>query len=528
QDQARLRRGDLAIAAVAGASAATAATLMLGLSGWFLAGAALAGTAGPLAVQAFNYLLPSAGLRGFAILRTAGRYGERLFAHRAALQALAALRPALFAGLAATPAPEALALSSGEASARLVQDVDAVETLFVRRSSPWVAAGAAIAAVVTSALASPLAGCAFLIGAALQIVLLRHLGARLGTSPATQQLASTGRLKAVLGAYASATAELRCFNLTDRAIEAVMSHDADLSLAVRRRRDAEAALDLLEALMSAATLVCVAGLATRAGLPLAALATLSAFAGLEGLGGLVRAARERGGAEAAITRLDAIVSEPSSGRPNAAPSGELRLEGLRLPPGDRVALIGPSGGGKTTLLESLLGLRRAPPGRLAVDGQFLEDAPLGWARPLFAYAPQDARLLTGTVADNLRLGAPEASDADLWAALEEARLDARVRRLPQGLGGWIGDGGEILSGGERRRLSLARALLRPAPWLLLDEPTEGLDAQTEAAVVDALEAHLARTGQGLILVSHRPAPLRLVTRRIAIDAAQPSEARYTT
>jgi ATP-binding cassette subfamily C protein CydC len=84
-----------------------------------------------------------------------------------------------------------------------------------------------------------------------------------------------------------------------------------------------------------------------------------------------------------------------------------------------------------------------------------------------------------------------------------------VRRLPQGLATWIGDGGEVLSGGERRRLSLARAYLRPAPWLLLDEPTEGLDRETEASLVTALDRRLSRTGQGLIVVSHRPAPVRL-------------------
>ncbi len=129
--------------------------LLLGLSGWFLTGAAIAGLAGLAAAQAFNVLLPSAGIRLLAILRTAFRYLERLSGHAAALKALAAIRPALYASLAAAPPAQALALSRGEASARLVQDVDAVETRLIRLSAPW-GAGAAVAAGL--AMAAPPAG----------------------------------------------------------------------------------------------------------------------------------------------------------------------------------------------------------------------------------------------------------------------------------------------------------------------------------------------------------------------------------
>ncbi|MGA0605279.1 ATP-binding cassette domain-containing protein [Phenylobacterium sp. VNQ135] len=519
RQQAERRRGDLAIAAAGGAAAAAAAALMLGLSGWFLAGAALAGAAGPAAVQAFNYLLPSAGLRAFAILRTVGRYGERLFAHRAALRALAVLRPALFAGIAASPPERALALSSGEASARLVQDVDAVETLFVRRPAAWTAAAATLAGAGAIAVVSRPAAAVFVLGVALQILAMRRWGRRLTAGPAAEHLAAAGQLKDALGAYAPASAELRCFGMTDQALEAVMTRDTRLSAAVLRRRDAEGLLDLAEALLTTMTLLAVAALTASSGLPLAALAVLSAFAGFEGVGSLVRAAREHSAASAAITRLDAVAGAPAGERPRPTPAaGELQIDGAVLPPGRRVALSGPSGAGKTTLMQALLGLRPAPPGRLRVDGRALEEEPPGWTRRFFAYAPQDARLLTGSVADNLRLGAPDADEAALWQALADAQLQARVQRLPQGLDTWIGDGGEVLSGGERRRLALARALLRPAPWLLLDEPTEGLDASTEAAVVEALEARLRRTGQGLVLISHRPAPLRLAEATIHVGA----------
>ncbi|MFN4176206.1 MAG: amino acid ABC transporter ATP-binding/permease protein, partial [Phenylobacterium sp.] len=286
--QVARRRGDLAVAAASAAVAAAAATLLLGLSGWFLAGAAMAGAAGPAAVQAFNYLLPSAGMRGLAILRTLGRYGERLAGHRAAFHALAALRPALFAGLAAAPAAKALGLSSGEASARLVQDVDAVETHFVRRSAPWSAAAAAGAAGAVIALASPLAALAFLAGLAVQLVAVRALAERTLRGPGGQHLQAAGALKDALGAYLPAAAELRCFGLTGRAVDALMARDAELSAAALRRRDAEARLSLVETAVAGASVLAVAALSGGAGLPLAALAVLAALAGMEGAAGLLR------------------------------------------------------------------------------------------------------------------------------------------------------------------------------------------------------------------------------------------------
>ena len=512
----RLRRWDLTVAALSGAATAAATTLLLGLSGWFLAGAALAGAGGPIAVRAFNYLLPSAGLRGLAILRTAGRYGERVFGHQAAFRALAALRPALFAGLAAAPPQTALSLSTGEASARLVQDVGAIETVFVQRSAPWAAAAAAGAAASLISLASPWAALAYLAGLGLQIAAGRGLADRLSRDPGRDRLRASGRLKDGLAAYLLAAPELRCFDLTPRAIEALMAHDADLGRAGLAGRDAEAHQALAQAGLAAVTVVAVAGLSSAAALPLAAMAVLATLAGLEGVTGLLRAAQQQGAYQEAVARLDAVlVAAPAAAGP--PPVGDLQIDGRRFAPGARIGVSGPSGVGKTRTLEALVGLRPAPAGRFQIAGAPLESEPLGWARPLFAYAPQDARLLTGTVAENLRLAAPEADDASLWDALSDAQLEARVRRLPQGLATWLGDGGEVLSGGERRRLSLARAFLRPAPWLLLDEPTEGLDSATETQVVAALDRRLSRTGQGVVMVSHRPAPLALCTEILDVS-----------
>jgi ATP-binding cassette, subfamily C, bacterial CydC len=163
-----------------------------------------------------------------------------------------------------------------------------------------------------------------------------------------------------------------------------------------------------------------------------------------------------------------------------------------------------------------MGLRQAAPGAIRIDGRDAAGLPATALRDTFAWLPQDARLIAGTVRDNLAL-AGDGDDAAMWRALSDASLAERVRGLPQGLDTWLGEDGARLSGGERRRLALARALLRDAPWLLLDEPTAGLDDATEAAVLRSLKARLDETGQGLIVVTHRAAAIALCDCTVAFD-----------
>jgi ATP-binding cassette subfamily C protein CydC len=556
--QQRRRHADgLRLAALSAAIVGAGSVLLLGLSGWFLTGAAIAGVAGLAAAQAFNVLLPSAGIRLLAILRTAFRYLERLSGHAAALKALAAIRPTLYASLAAAPPAQALALSRGEASARLVQDVDAVETRLIRLSAPW-GAGAAVAAGL--AMAAP-AGWASALVVALAVVAtvlgVRALARRLTvrTGPAIQRAA--GDLKDALAAYAAAAPELRVYGVQDRAAAEIAGKGARLDAL---KREAVAAGGWVMALQGAILGLAVAGvlaLAHDAATPLAAMAGLAAAMALEGLAGLGKAFEQEAGADAAAERLDAVLGhEPEPARVSGSTiCPNLTFGELTLEPGSRLVLTGPSGCGKTTVLERLLALRplkpahpgecRDPDGiaggmtpgrdevlqsstplrglgpglrrdeRLRCGGQDIEALSPHTLRAAFAHAPQDAAMIAGTVRDNLGLAGVHPDEA-LWEALADAGLEARVRALPQGVDTWIGENGERLSGGERRRLSLARALLRDAPWLLLDEPTEGLDAATEALVVARLDARLKRTGQGLVLVSHRPEPRALCDRELPI------------
>jgi thiol reductant ABC exporter CydD subunit len=183
---------------------------------------------------------------------------------------------------------------------------------------------------------------------------------------------------------------------------------------------------------------------------------------------------------------------------------------LTVEPGETVAVVGPSGSGKSTLLAVLLGFVIPEGGTVEVGGVRLDDLdPDLWRRQV-AWVPQRPHLFAATVADNVRLGRPEAPTDAVARAVAEAGLEPAVDALPRGLDTRLGENGAGLSAGERQRLALARAFLRGAPLLLLDEPTAGLDGRTEEAVVDAV-GRLAR-GRSALIVAHRPALLDVADR----------------
>jgi ATP-binding cassette subfamily C protein CydC len=524
--QRRRQRGRLALAALAAASVTAASVLLLGLSGWFITAAALAGLAGPVAANAFNYMLPAVCIRLFAILRTGGRYSERVIGHDAALRALAALRPRLFAAILAAPLDRALGLTVGDAATRMVQDVDAVEARFVRLSAPWGALAAFVGgmAMLLPAGLAPACATALILGATL--LAGRGLAMRAaGAGRAVQR--ANARLKESYASHIAAGAELRAYGLEDWAAARIARDGQDLLAAQARVTAWGGWFLLLQAGAPGLAGMLALGLSLHAPLPLAAMAALGAAMTLEGAGAVLRGQEVQGALTESEARLDALLQTPPMAEAASVVLHERPMIALsqpfaRLQPGTITGLTGPSGSGKTTILERLTGLRVSPVARLAIDGADVATLDLQSLRACFAYAPQDAALLAGSLRENLMLACQGAVDeATLWVALRDAALDERVRALPAGLDTWIGENGAALSGGERRRLSLARAYLRPAPWLLLDEPTSGLDGTTEALVVARLRARLARTGQGALIVSHRPAPLAICGRRLVMGANLP-------
>lgn len=508
--QRRAQSGRLQLAAVAAAVVSIAAVGLLGLSGWFITGAAFAGVAGLAAVQGFNYMMPSAIIRLLAILRTGARYVERVSGHEAALKALARLRPQLFDAIASGPAERALSLSSGEVSARLVQDVDAVQILFVRRSVPWGLGAGAATAVVLASLAAPLAGLALFLAMALAcaggLVIARWLADPAGRAAQT----AVGALKDRLSALEAAAPELKAYDLDDWAIGESMQAAAACDQAQVALATAGGWMAAWQAIVTALAVAAVIPATSGASLAMTALAALAAVVGVESAAGLISALHQNGAADEAMQRLDAMMPPPAEA-PSFKPDGAtLRWRALDIEtaPPLRLGLYGPSGAGKTTLIERAMGLREAVRHEVEIGGTDAADIAGRDRSTLFAYAAQDVRLLDGTIRQNLLMAGPADDDA-LWRALDDAALGDRIRAEPLGLDTRVGANGERLSGGERRRLGLARAYLRNAPWLVLDEPTAGLDAVTEAKVLTALQRRLTERSQGLILVSHKPSPMEL-------------------
>ena len=508
----------MVLAAVAATVAAVSSILLLAISGWFLTAAAIAGAAGAAAAYAFNYLIPSAMIRLLAILRTVSRYGERMWSHQAALLAMAGLRGRLFARLVEQDSRNAPDLSGGDASARLIGDIEALEDLIVRRPTLPASMIGAVLGVTIAAFAGWQAAVVLLALLALLPVILRKLATRLTREPAREAAEALGRLRDSYVEYAAARAEIIAYGLADRITLDLNRIAAELDRANARLFRGEGAIAALLAVYTGATAAIVLLCAT-ASAPRVALALLASVSAIEAMTAWARTALRQARVEEGLRRLASLEELPSAPLVPSAPGAQamaLTIGDESVAPGTRIAITGQSGSGKTLLLESLAGWRTAV-FDLSLGERPVMDIPPATIRDQIALSPQDAPMIAGSIADNLRV-ARSGVDADaMWLALHIACLDERVRAAPDGLETTLGESGGILSGGERKRLSLARALLAGRPWLLLDEPTEGLDAKTEAELIQRLRAWLEESGTGLILVSHRPAPLTLAEWTLAIS-----------
>ncbi len=480
-----------------------------------------------------------AAVRLLALLRGLGRYGERLASHDLALRMLARLRVWAYRRLE-TVVPGGLSGgTTGDVLSRVVADVDGAQDLVVRAGVPLMTGIAtAAAAVVLSGLL--LADTWPVLGAGLLLagVAVPLLARRAGRHAAEALAAERGRLAGTMVETIDGAADVVAFGATRQILAALDRGEARLAGALRRSAAVAGAATGLAALVSGTTTAAVVALGVEALGRGAGGGHVSAVA-VAVLGFVSLAAFDAVGALPDVfARLDAAVSSarrvrglgalvPPVADPTAprslppgdpalafervsvsyAPDGPAALErvDLSLAPGEAVAVVGPSGAGKTTLALALLRFVECASGRLSLGGVDVRDLSADEVRSRIAWAPQDPHVFATTVAANLRLARPAATDAELAAVLEALGLGAWLAGLPNGLSSELGERGLSVSGGERQRIGLARALLADRSVLVLDEPTAHLDAHAEALVRHAVRSYAE--GRTLVWITHRLAGL---------------------
>ncbi|RZU54601.1 ATP-binding cassette subfamily C protein CydC [Krasilnikovia cinnamomea] len=535
---ARPAAGRLTVAVLAGVAAAGAGVGLMATAAWLISRAALH-------PPVLHLMVAIVAVRAFGISRGVLRYAERLIGHDAALRVLGALRVRLYTRLERL-APAGLAeYRRADLVQRMVGDVDAVLDLLTRVVLPYaVAAVVGAGSVGLVGFLCPPAGVVLalgLLGVGLLVPLLQAATAR----------RADGRFAPLRGELATDAVDLLhglpdlvAYGAADAQLARLAATDARLRAAQRR---SSASTGTSAAVSALATGLCVvAGLAAgavavRAGtLPgeLLAVVVLTPLAVFEAAAGLPAAAQRYAAARGSLRRLADVCAAPDPvaepDQPAEVPAGPhtLRVSGvsaawvpgrpvvhgvdLELSPGRRVALVGASGSGKSTVAALLVRWLDPCAGRITLDGVDLRRIPGDQVRRVVGYLPEDAYLFDTTIEENLRIGRRDATVAQLRAALADARLLDWVDGLPLGLDTPVGEHGMALSGGQRRRLALARALLADFSILVLDEPTEHLDEATAAALTRDLLA--AARDRAVLLITHRTDGLSDVDEVIRLGA----------
>ena len=495
--------------------AVCAGLALMGQAGGRLAGAAIG-------VGAAYLLLRLSGAAQIVL-----RYVERLYTHDAMFRALADLRVWFYRKLAGGAAAGLGFQRSGDLLSRLVSDVQTLDNLYLRIFVPLVSALltfpiATIVWMKAGTQAGLLTGALFAVLAFVLPLMGAHLSKRFGPDI----LHAESELRVAALDLTSGLREARAFGAEDVLAAVVTERQETLFKAQRRQQTRMALMQGFAGLIAkggiAIILCAVAGLLFPQAPAVAGLTALFvAITALEGVTGLARAGLLSGQVNHAAQRIVEIADKaPPAPEGNAPlPTGrDLRLENvtfswtpdrapifhnlsLTLRQGERAALIGPSGAGKSSLAALILKAAFPAQGQILLGGTDINTLRDSDLRSQIAWLSQASHLFDDTVRGNLLLGREDISEEALWTALEQARIADVVRSLPDGLETWIGEGGSKLSGGQGRRIALARVLLSDAPILVLDEPATGLDADTERGFLETLNN--ATEGRSVLLIAHR-------------------------
>lgn len=498
---------------------------LLTLSGWFLTAAAVAGLT--VARETFNYMLPGAFVRGMAMGRTAGRWGERVVSHNATFKVLADLRIFFFEKLTPLIPGRLVNLRDADLLNRLVADVDAMDHVHLRLFSP-VTIGVLGIISLTAFLAWFDLHVALTLGGILIVLLITWpiLFYQLGKNNGRELTLHRADFRITLLDWIQGFGELSLFGAETRYRQRI--EQSQLSLLEKQKVNtqftgvAQAFLLLANGWMLVLMLWVVAdGVGGRGQDPMIAMVIFATLASFELLMPIAGAFQFLGQTLTSAKRLNEIIQaepEVSFVKEKIEHSNQFNIEfsnvnfgysessqqvlfdiNLSIKAGQKVAIVGQTGSGKSTLMQLLSRHWDPQSGNIKLAGVDLRAWNESQLRQSLSIVSQRVDILNGTLRDNLLIARPEASDEELFRSLSSVGLNKLTH--DQGLDAWLGEGGRQLSGGERRRIGIARAILHDGQVLLLDEPTEGLDKQTEQQIMQLLNRHFS--GKTVLFITHR-------------------------
>jgi len=515
---------------------------LLTLSGWFISASAVAGLT--IARETFNYMLPGGGVRGLAMSRTAGRWGERVVSHNATFKLLTDLRIFFFKKLAPLIPGRISNLRDADLLNRLVADVDAMDHVYLRLVSP-VTVGVFGIFFLTLFLMWFDSSLGLILGSILLIMLLVWpiLFYKLGKRNGGELTQNKADLRVTTLDWIEGYSELTLFGAEERYRNAILETQQKLManqfVNANLTGMASAALMLFNGLTLVLMLWLAAdGVGGNAPDPFIALMAFATMASFELLMPIAGAFQHLGQTLSSARRLnEVILSEPEvqfaeekldinkplditfSNVTFNYPDSErsvLNAVDLTIPATNKVAIVGQTGSGKSTLIQLLTRYWDPKKGYISIAGIELTQWNESQLRESISVVSQRVDILNGTLRDNLLIARPEATDDHLANILKDVGLEKLLEN--DGLDSWLGDGGRQLSGGEKRRIGIARAILHDAPILLLDEPTEGLDKQTEQSIMALFEKHFE--GKTVIFITHRLIGLESMDSIVLIEQGE--------